>query len=623
MPKFTWDEKVQIALSYQQQDTPLIRDMQEVRARVNGDYVLPLVGVDGEPAIPSPSPQLIENTISHNAMRAASTRPVISVPALDHTKPNGVRSMEYANVRRKTYYGVWHHSGLRLLMRRAYRHLSGYGEMVLWVSPGLNEGIPRIELRDPLVTYPEPRAPEDVHNVSHVAFIHPRSVAWLMSNFGSHEAVQAMVRSGNHTGPGAKDELYDVLEFVDGDEIAFGILGPRHDQRRRGGERAGTHAVHLKTWPNLAGRCPASVGRRVTLDRIASQVASSIGAADLMDRLMALEVIAQERAVFPDKYMIGQEGRVPQILNGRWQDGREGQINLLDGVQQVGELRSDPPQSTSRMIERLDRSVRVSAGNPELFAGVANSSIRSGATVNALGSFAVDPQIQELQDIGAYHLTHINSIVHDTLKGYYSGEKKVFFSGWASARGHVELDVDAHLESPDNVTEYPFAGADANALTVAVGQLVGTRLMSRESGRRLHPMIENDALEHESVLAEAMEEAVLQSFLVQIQDGSLALIDAARTLQLVEEGKPLTEAILQASREAQERQAEMAPPPGEGQITSPEAQAGLAAPGVAGVEQPVEPGGFGEPAPGVTDLQRLSAALSLPVAGMIQTNQEV
>jgi predicted RNase H-like nuclease (RuvC/YqgF family) len=73
----------------------------------------------------------------------------------------------------------------------------------------------------------------------------------------------------------------------------------------------------------------------------------------------------------------------------------------------------------------------------------------------------------------------------------------------------------------------------------------------------------------------------------QAQSAQIAPHDVARMIQLVLAGKEIEEAVDQVQQEAQQRQATQAPAPDEsqGQVTSPEAQPGLAQPGV-GAEQP-------------------------------------
>lgn len=595
-------------------DSSLKRSMIEVRDRYNGDIVLPLIDVEGEPTLKSPSPQLIADAIDNAAMRAASTRPAIHVPALRPEKFQGVGSRAYSDIRRKALYAVWHRSAFSLICRKAYRQLAGYGEMAMVVVPDYEAGMPRIETRDALTAYPEPKAAEDISPPGNVGFVYGRSASWISDRYGARNPEVGKIVEGAEE---LRSMLWDLVEWIDEDHIVLGLIGPRDTDgyRRLSGNSMNPTPIELSRGPNRAGLVPAVVGKQITLDRVAATISRVVGNADLMDRLLALDILAQEKAIFPDRFLIAEDGRSPRILNaGGWQDGRTGEMNLLDGVRQIGEVRGDVSPQTGQLIDRLERNIRVSSGNPSLFGGELSGSLRSGQTVNALGSFAIDPRVQEMQEIMGYNLGLLNEAIVATYQGCFAGKKLTLFSGWATDRGHVVVDVDRNMETRENVVTYAFPGADVNAVTVATGQLVGTRLMSRQTGRSIHPMIDDPAFEANSVMEETLTDAILQSTLSQAQSGALPLIDASRILQLLREGDTIDMAVQKSSAEAQARQAQQAPPPGPDQATAPGAQPGLALPGQ-GVEQAPTPQGGTIPPPGrsVDDLRQLVNGLVSPV----------
>jgi hypothetical protein len=82
-----------------------------------------------------------------------------------------------------------------------------------------------------------------------------------------------------------------------------------------------------------------------------------------------------------------------------------------------------------------------------------------------------------------------------------------------------------------------------------------------------------------------MEAAILAGVAQQANGGQMPINDAARILELVRKGNPIEDAVQTAHDEAQKRQATTAPAPGEGQAGAPQAQPGLASPGM-GAEQP-------------------------------------
>jgi hypothetical protein len=92
----TWEEIAGYMWDRRNSDSYLIQQMIEARDRYNGDVVIPLPDLEGEPTMASLSPQIVADGIDHNAMRAASVIPAISCPALS-TKP---RAKEAAADRR-------------------------------------------------------------------------------------------------------------------------------------------------------------------------------------------------------------------------------------------------------------------------------------------------------------------------------------------------------------------------------------------------------------------------------------------------------------------------------------------------------------------------------------------
>lgn len=598
-----FEECVHIIQGLRKADTRLKQQMIEVRDRYNGDVVMPLLDVEGEPTLQSPSPQLIADAIDASAMRAASTWPTIDVPAVDPAKLQGKGSVEFAGIRRRSIYSVWHESALRLTLRRSYRQLAGYGSFAMMVVPDYDLERPRIVTRDALTTYPEPRAPEDIRRPGFVGFVFRRSADWLV---GHYPQLRDVI--------GSPESMWDVLEWIDKESIQVGLIG-RVDAETQSDQYSPMRDLgptRLHSGVNRAGIVPVAVGHQITLDRVASSIARVVGSADLMDRLLALDILAQEKAIFTDRYLVAQEGRAPRIVNGRWMDGRTGEMNILEGVASVGEMRGDTSPRTDALIDRVERNIRVSSGNPSLFGGELTGSLRSGQTVNALGSFSIDPRVQELQEVAGYHLSTLNEAVLATFEGCFPNRKLTLFSGWPSDKGLVELDTGKHIESHKNVVSYAFPGADVNSATVAVGQLVGSRLMSRQTGRNMHPMVDDASFEDQAIMEEALTDAILQGSLAQVTDGSLPLIDAAAVLKYLREGKAIDTALIQASEDAQRRQAAEAPPPEEGMAVPPETQPGLAMPGQ-GVEQADPSTPFPAPAEGADNLRQLMNSLVGPV----------
>jgi len=147
---------------------------------------------------------------------------------------------------------------------------------------------------------------------------------------------------------------------------------------------------------------------------------------------------------------------------------------------------------------------------------------------------------------------------------------------------------------------------DINA-TQVIGQMLGAGLISKEDARRMHPHVRDPEGTGRQLLVDQLEDFALQALAMRAQQG-LAPIDYARIIDLIYEGHPLHVAIAMADREAQERQASLAPPAPPGMATAPESQPGLAQPGEGAEAQPsVQP-----PGQGLENLRALVGALRSP-----------
>ncbi len=338
----------------------------------------------------------------------------------------------------------------------------------------------------------------------------------------------------------------------------------------------------------VAGLVPAVAPRRLTLERIGGQMDQMVGMVDWMGRLMALDIIAAERATFPDLVALGADGRPPELVGGDWADGRTGRINQVVG-QDVKVLRTDPSMMSGQMLDRLERSGRFSGGIPAVTGGEMSGAIRSGRVVDSMASFSIDPRIAELQLIMARALTELNHVVGAVERGCFSTRKLVVFSGLPGDRGHVEYTPsEVFAESTHSVVTYPMPGVDISTISVAAAQISGAGLASKRTARRLHPYIDDPEAEEYSIDQERLGEALLVSLQEGAQQGTLPYEDLARILELRRDGKDLVEATIQAQKEAQARQAKQAPPAPEGMALPPEMMPGMSMPGAGSEGQPPE-----------------------------------
>lgn len=564
----TWEEIAATVIRRRREQSDIISDMAEVRDRYNGTFVVPLPDVEGEPALPPTAPALIAAAIDSTAQIAASTNPIIITPAL--TTTDGSRKK--AKLRRTALEDAWKQSHMSLLRRRLFRHYAAYGTYSLLVMPDWETDRPRIEVRDPLTTYPEPRAIDDLRPPRNVAYVFGRSLDWILANFPAAER-----QVGNHQTVG--DRLWDVVEWIDEDDIVLGVLGQRQPAHEYGSSSAfkqypeDAGGFELARWPNRLSMVPAVAPRRITLDRVAGQVSQTVGLFDLMNRLMALDITAAEKAIFPDRYIIGQDGRAPQVVSGSWKDGRTGEANLLLDVQSIGELVSTQGPLVHPVIDRIERAIRISGGVMPFMTGETVGSLRTGRAMSELGSVAVDPRIQEMQEVMQISLTHINEIVLSMYKEYWPNKQYDVWSGSPNDPKITSFTPSTHFETTANEVRYPFIGLDASQLSVVLPQRVGSGMLSTYSAMVFDPFVSDPEAELARIQEEQLDRAIAQSVNQQSATGALPLTDLVRIKELVRQGEDIVDAVQTAQQEAQERQAQEAAP------TDPAAQPGLAAPG--------------------------------------------
>lgn len=581
MPE-TWSDIVAVIERRRELNDVAIQEMINVRERYNADWVIPSPDVKGEPELPPITPALIAEAIDNVAMLATGVWPYMGCPPNDVSKERGVGSREYADIRRKVLYGSWYESAGSLVLRRAYRHLAGYATAAIMVRWDFGRKLPVFEIRDPLGTYPDPRAPEDLTPPDDCGYIYQRSAAWLR-----REYPQLRYERGGILGKGGDAELWDLCEWVDHEKCVIGVLGPRdqgYESADLWSKASGglSPMQEIDRWENPIGICPVVTMPRVTLDRIASQVAHTVGMVDLMAKIMALALTAEERNVFADMYAVGGQRGAPTIISngGQWADGRTGQINLLENVDKVGQMQSQANPTSLQMLDRLERNFKVSGtGLVPAMGGETYGALRTGRGIDSMMGAAVDPRVQELQDVMQNGMRHLNTIAFKMWKAYAKDRKVILQTGWATT-ALVEFVPSKHIETEYNSVKYPVPGMDAQGTTITLGQLYGTGAMSMKTLRRLHPWIDDPDQEGRDRDEEDLEFAIMESLKQQALQGQLPPTYMAEIAQARKDGKDIFDAVKIADRKIQEQQAAdtaaMETP--EGMVAPPETMPGLAGP---------------------------------------------
>ena len=562
----TLEEIAFILAERQAKQGPIIESMRQLRDAYNGDLVIPLPELDRREK--SAVANLITTGLDQTAMRIASTMPSVYYPALDE---GNRMSEKRASTRKRATMGWWEANKMPLKMRRRARWLIGYASSPVILRPDMKWGAARWDVRDPLNTFPSTGEDPDQITPNDCIFTYTRSRAWMAQHYP--DALSRLKTSGN---PKPTDML-QVVEYTDAEVTVLMVTSQTKLSQWEGPTRGVPH-VELERIQNKTGLCLAVVPGRITLDRPMGQFDSLVGMYNLQSKLMALEVIAVERGIFPDTYLVSRPGETARFVAGPY-DGRSGQVNVVQGGD-IREMAANPGFATNGMMDRIERAQRIGSGTPAEFGGESTSNVRTGKRGDAILSAVVDFPIQEAQEIFAASLQEENKRAIAIAKTYFGNERKSFYVSSRGAKGHVDYTPNKDFEDDNNVVTYSHSGADANSLVVGLGQRIGIGIMSKQTAQEIDPFISDPEMEKDRVISEGLEQALLQSIQTQASQGAIPPSDVAAIVALVASDKmDLAEAVTKIHEAAQKRQATPAP---EG---TPETMPGLGAPGM-GAEQP-------------------------------------
>jgi hypothetical protein len=355
----------------------------------------------------------------------------------------------------------------------------------------------------------------------------------------------------------------------------------------------------LEYIPNRTGMPLAVVANRITLDKPRGQFDGVMGMYYTRARLQALTEIAIERGIFPEEYLIARPGENPEILQVA--DGKAGQLGVVKGGD-IQQLQLNPGYKTDTALDRLERQERLEGAIPAEFGGESASNIRTGRRGESVLSATVDFRVQEAQTTFEQSILEEDKIAIAIEKAYWGNTQKSFFFGRKSSVGEETYIPNKIWQTDFHYVGYSAAGSDVNNLVVGLGQRLGTGLMSKESAREADPLIADPDLEHDRIIAEGVESALLSSIQQQAAnpEGPYQPEDLAYLTKLVvEQDVPLFDAVRRTDQRAKDRQAAQAP------AGAPETMPGLAMPGMGAEMQAAPPA----PPAGQPDLQSLLAQL--------------
>jgi hypothetical protein len=516
-------------------------------------------------------------------MRIASTTPNVWYPV---TRP-GIKSSEtQARDRRQVSFGWWEQNKVQIQLRRRARWFVAYTSAPVLLTWDQRKGCPRWQPMSPLGTYPGRTADlDDVHPPDCI-FTFQRTLGWLQQSY-PEEARR--LKRGNMS----KDSPVELVLYADDAQVTLGAYTPTVSDAYTEGNH-----VHLSTVDNRAGVPLAVVPGRITLDRPMGMIDSMVGQYLQEAEFMALGTIAARKAIFPDLWLVAPNGGNAQIVKPA--NGLRGEVGKVVGGT-IQPIQPQPGYLTMPMMDRLRENQRLTAGIPSDLTGEAGTNVRTGRRANQLVSAVVDFPVQEAQEMFAASL-QAELVVASAIDKAYTNGSKTFHVSWKGARGSVTYTAsDLWDDAPAPVVDYAYAGTDTNGLVIEAGQRIGMGTLSKQSFMEVDPLVADAEMEHDRIVNESLEAAMMQSIQQQAAAGQIPPADLSRIMALViTDRKSLADAVEQVHREAQERQAAQVAP------SAPEAQPGLAQPG-AGAE-----GSIAAPAPGIDHLNELMMQLRGP-----------
>ena len=528
---------------------PLHGKMRTIQSIYNGTAQVPLP--DMEQADQPSVPNLLAQGVDQMSGRISSVVPTVTFTAKSAANRAEVRRATTAS---RVVTGWWQEDRLQMKMKQRARHMIAYGMSPVVIRWDWKTGRPTWHVRHPLETFPSPDIIPGTTSPTDAIFAYRRTVGWLQS-MGYKTQVFAVT--------GDRDIKQDtsmlLLEYVDatGTQLILTSYDTNSDDMFgydfMGNNGNSMRGVQLEAVPNPEMRNMVSVPMRITLDGPAGQFDNMIGMYYQQAKLMALEVIAVEKGIFPDTYLVSRPGEVGRFLDGP-HDGRSGMVNIIAGGD-IREVQSQPGYLTNPTIDRLERNQRVTAGIPAEFGGESSSNIRTGRRGDAVLSAVIDYPVAEAQETFSFALQEEDQAAIALCRAYDGDETRTIYVGTGNSAKAVTYVANKVFENDDHVVSYPATGTDLNSLIIGLGQRVGLGIMSKETAAQLDPFIDNPEVEHDRVIAEGIEQALVAGIQQQAAAGAMPPMVLAKVMRLVQNDRmELAEALEKVTQEALEEQ---------------------------------------------------------------------
>ena len=529
----------------------LQQKMRLIQSIYNGTMEVPLPDLE-ETHMPF-APNLLAQGVDQMAGRITSTSPQINFSS---AKPGVRKADREAKNAEQAISGWWQQDRLPMKMKQRGRHLIAYGMAPCVVRWNWKKNQPTWHTRHPLETLPSTDIIPGNVQPNDVIFAYRRSVGWMRANGYGDKIIQLTNDYNTHS-----DTSVLMLEYVgiEGTQLVaagYQTSDPYAPISLLEADGQAMKGVLLEAIPNMIDMLPVTVPMRLTLDGAQGQFDNMIGMYYQQAKLLSLEVIAVEKGIFPDTYLVSRPGEVGRFLDGP-HDGRTGMVNIIAGGD-IREVQSQPGYLTNPTIDRLERNQRVTAGIPPEFGGESGSNIRTGRRGDAILSAVIDYPVAEAQETFSYTLEQENRIGMELAKAYDRDTKRTIFVGTGNAARPVTYVPEQTFEHTEHVVSYPATGSDLNQLIIGIGQRVGLGIMSKQTAATLDPYVDNPEVEKDQIIAEGLEQALVAGLQQQAAQGQVPPLVVAKIMKLVRDDRmELAEAFAKVTEDAMKEQDQM------------------------------------------------------------------
>ena len=586
---------------------PIHSKMKMIQQIYNGSFEVPLPDME-QNSIPS-TPNLLAAGVDQMSGRITSVIPAVNFSSM---KPGTRYYDRLAQTASRTITGWWQEDRVPMKMKQRGRHLIAYGMSPVVIRWNSKEELPTWQVRHPLETYPSTDIIPGKVTPTDCIFAYRRSVGWMRSQ-GYGDKLYALMGRGDMP----NDASILLIEYIDADETHLIAAGYKSsDPYSAPFELTFTgdtlKGITLEQYFNLGDECPVVVPMRITLDTAAGQFDNMVGMYYQQAKLMALEVIAVEKGIFPDTYLVSRNGEIARFLDGP-HDGRTGMVNIIAGGD-IREIQSQPGYLTNPTIDRLERNQRVTAGIPAEFGGESGSNIRTGRRGDAVLSAVIDYPVAEAQETFAYSLEEENEVAISLSKAWAGDKEKTIYVGTGNASRPVTYTPNKTFETDEHTVSYPASGTDINSLIIGIGQRVGLGIMSKRTAATLDPYIDNPEQEHDTIIAEGLEQALMAGLQQQATSGQIPPVTLSKIMDLVRNDKmELAEALNKVTEDALKEQQAAQEQEAQDQMLSPDqAASGAAIQAMTGGANPQGPSPIPGATPGQASLGDLLSTLRRP-----------